>query len=417
VPPVLGSVSTSRRANAFADALDEPTLPEAAAERTPTGPDAPAAPARQDALLSVARELRTLPRPELSADTKTVHRAQLVAAMETAFGGAGGDHIPEQRTARGAHPASPASALARLRPKTRLTKGLAVGGLSLGVAAGALGGAAGASTNALPGDTLYGLKRGMEDLRLDFAGGGDRGRLYLSHASTRLNEARRLMERRRAGELDEDQVAEVRRTLTSMHSDATKGHQLLSQAYRSDGSIAPLRTLSDFSEKSSGTWSELRGRLPSELRDVSADVTSLFEAIEDELGPLESLLPPDAGSRTAPGGDAAPAPQPSPGTPRQERPDTQSAPERTASGEQRPTPERDAEQSRPAEESAEEGLLGGTGLLRPAEDETEPDESGPPENGTPPRTDISDIPEPDITIPPLIDGLLPGIGLDTGTAR
>lgn len=416
---MLGSVSTSRRANAFADALDasrlaEPDRPGAPAERTPEGPPAPADAAEQNALLAVADELRTLPRPELSADTKAVHRAQLLAAMETAFDG-GGERVPAPRSpygSRGAHRAGPASALARLRPKSRLTKGLAAGGLSLGVAAGAFGGAAAASSNALPGDTLYGLKRGMEDLRLDFAGGGtDRGRLYLSHAATRLNEARRLMERQRSGSLGPEELAEVRRTLDSLHSDASKGHRLLSEAHRKDGSIGPLQALSSFAEKSSGTWTELRGRLPFELHDVSEDVTTLFETIEDDLEPLQALLPPEQEARDdtdgRPGHGAAPETRPAPDSPSAEREEGSATPRESTAEERRPTPEEeDGRHSSPAEEESSPGLLGGTELLNPgetaAEDEPEPSVEG-----------AEEVPQPDVTVPPLIQDLLPGIGLDT----
>ena len=59
------------------------------------------------------------------------------------------------------------------------------------MAAGAFGGVAAASSDALPGDSLYALKRGMEDFKLNLADDeSDRGELYLDHASTRLGEAR-----------------------------------------------------------------------------------------------------------------------------------------------------------------------------------------------------------------------------------
>ena len=114
-----------------------------------------------------------------------------------AGGGAADPQVPEQRTGRGAHRAT---SLRKLRPRSRWSKGIAAGGLSVGVAAGAFGGVAAASSDALPGDSLYGLKRGMEDLKLGMADDdADRGEIYLDQASTRLYEARRLMERGRGG--------------------------------------------------------------------------------------------------------------------------------------------------------------------------------------------------------------------------
>nr|WP_209311245.1 DUF5667 domain-containing protein [Streptomyces spiramenti] len=408
----MRSVPTSRRANAFAEALDEPRLGEASADRTTQEPGSAPNDAEQAGLISLAGELRAAPRPELSAETRMTQRAQLVAAMENAFGGAGGEAVPEQRGTRrkGAHRATGAAgAFARLRPKTRLTKGLAAGGLGLGVAAGAFGGAAAASTDALPGDTLYGLKRGMEDLRLDLAGSdADRGSVHLDKASTRLGEARRLMERQKAGDLDDDQVSEVRSTLSHMHRDAAEGHRLLSAAWETNGSIDPLRTLSAFNERHGGNWSELRAMLPPQLSDIGDEVTSVFEAMEDDLQPLQALLPTGQEQPGGEGGGAPPAPQPPPGTPEVE-PSPSASTESPPSTEEAP-PQREA--PAPSEEKPEserEGLLGGGGgLLDPpqlpgvggGESSPESPESGP------------TLPEPDVTIPPLIDGLLPGLGLD-----
>ncbi|GAA1926612.1 DUF5667 domain-containing protein [Streptomyces sodiiphilus] len=410
----MRSVSTHRRANAFAHVLDESRLDEAAAEPARTADGVPPGEAEQTALLSVVEKLETLPRPRLSPETRTAQRAGLIAAMEAAFAeegtpgrpAASGELLPGQRalrSGRGAHRADRAGPLSGLRPKSRLGKGLAAGGLTVGVAAGAFGGVAAASTNALPGDTLYGLKRGMEDLRLDFAGGSaDRGRLHLDHAAKRLGEARRLMERGRAGELDQEQVAEVRRTLSSMSRDASEGHRLLSQAYEADGSIVPLQSLSAFSEKHRGSWTQLRDTLPRQLHDVSDEVTSVFDAIEQEITPLRALLPgePDPSAGSA-GGDGAGAEEPfrhreSPGAP----PDPEGGPSGTPDSAGTGSPDGTG-----GEEDAREGLLGGGGLLDP-DPESSPGATlpgGDPDGG---------LPQPEVTIPPLLEDLLPGIGIE-----
>ena len=89
--------------------------------------------------------------------------------------------MPEQRAPAGARTGP--SPLGKLRPRSRWSKGLAAGGLTVGVAAGAFGGVAAASSDALPGDSLYGLKRGMEDIKLGMADGdADRGEVYLDQA-------------------------------------------------------------------------------------------------------------------------------------------------------------------------------------------------------------------------------------------
>ncbi|MCZ7417434.1 DUF5667 domain-containing protein [Streptomyces sp. WMMC897] len=424
---MIGSVSTNRRANAFAQALDERAGSTADdAEAAPRGvaatpnsgqpaSDAPAASpaaarggpaeeAEQRAMLALAEGLSSLPAPELDPEVKAVQRAQLVAAMENQFAG-GGAHVPEQRgrSGKGAHRAP---ALSRFKPRSRLGKGLAAGGLTVGVAAGAFTGVAGASTNALPGDTLYGLKRGMEDLKLDMAGNdSDRGVLYLDHASTRLNEARRLMERGRAGALDHESLGEVRNALDSMRSNASEGHRLLSGVYERDGDLAPMRSLSAFAQSHRDTWVQLRDRLPVQLQGVGDEVNSVFDAINEDVEPLrDELLPPagDGANRdSAPGSEEGTVenyrtepsdPSSGAGTPGQggeSSPDSGREPSPTESGEGGETPE--------------DGLIGGDpGLLDPLPTDPEDPLTG----------GVDPLPGPDVTIPPLLPGGLPGLGVD-----
>lgn len=173
---MIANVSAHRRASAFAQALEEQSDRDTAAEQSAAaaGPP-PTAEERTERgeLLTLAAGLGALPRPKLDPEVKVVQRAQLVAAMEAMLQegtGAAEASVPEQRSrGRGAHRASP---LGKLRPRSRLTKGLAAGGLSVGVAAGAFGGVAAASSDALPGDSLYGLKRGIEDIKLNYLSDG-----------------------------------------------------------------------------------------------------------------------------------------------------------------------------------------------------------------------------------------------------
>ncbi|GAA2795519.1 hypothetical protein GCM10019017_46200 [Streptomyces showdoensis] len=287
---MIANVSAHRRANAFAQALQDRTSEGAAAEQS----EATAEPAEQGRLLALANGLGELPKPEMDPEVKVVQRAQLVAAMEAMFAegsASAGPTVPEQRTAggKGAHRASP---LRKLRPRSRWTKGLAAGGLTVGVAAGAFSGVAAASSDALPGDSLYGLKRGMEDIKLGMADDdADRGGIYLDQASTRLSEARRLMERGRAGDLDHESLGEIRRVLSGMEHDASEGHRLLRQAYERDGEIGPMARLNSFAQSHRATWDGLRDRLPVQLADVGNQVNDVFDAIDEEVEPLQSVLP------------------------------------------------------------------------------------------------------------------------------
>ncbi|MEU8650780.1 DUF5667 domain-containing protein [Streptomyces sp. NPDC048737] len=407
---MIANVSAHRRANAFAQALEEQSDRGTAAEQTEGPPPAPAAAGQteQGRILALATGLAELPRPEMDPEVKVVQRAQLVAAMEAmlqagTMGEATDRSVPEQRTvrARGAHRATP---LGKFRPRTRLAKGLTAGGLSVGVAAGAFGGVAAASSDALPGDSLYGLKRGIEDFKLNYLAEGEseRGQAYLDQASTRLSEARRLMERGRGGaQLDHESVGEVRRALSGMRYDASEGHRLLHEAYERDpDSLGPIQALSTFSRSHREVWGALRDRLPVQLGDVSRQVSSVFDAIDEEVAPLRSLLPqpPAPGGGQGSGQGAGPtSPGPS-GTGRSTTP--------SAGGGSPATGSPDSGGPSKSADSGEDGLLGGDtgGLLDP------PQETGTSSPSTTPTT------EPDVTLPPLLPGLLPGLGIDSEDA-
>ncbi|MEW2634860.1 DUF5667 domain-containing protein [Streptomyces sp. NPDC048389] len=394
---MIANVSAHRRANAFARALEDQ-----AAEQPDESVES-VEPPEHERLLTLAHGLGELPKPELDPEVKVVQRAQLVAAMEAMLqegtaaspGAPAGPTVPEQRTSgRGAHRASP---LRKLRPRSRWSKGLAAGGLTVGVAAGAFSGVAAASSDALPGDSLYGLKRGMEDFKLGLADDdSDRGELYLDQASNRLSEARRLMERGRSGTMDHESLGEVRRTLTGMRHDVTEGHRLLSAAYERDGSLAPMAALNSFSRSHRDTWDGLRDRLPAQLTDVGDQVDSAFDAIEEQVGPLESLLPRVPEKQR---GSQGPSAEQSSG-------DT-TAPGRTAPSSPGAVPTGEDTRPRPpgsSPDAQDDGLLGGNtgGLLDPPEGATSPSPSG--GNSAPSA--------PEVTIPPLLPGILPGLGFE-----
>ncbi|MFJ2722344.1 DUF5667 domain-containing protein [Streptomyces sp. NPDC087437] len=429
---MIANVSAHRRANAFAQALEELSDRGTAAEQAEGPARAPAAAEQteQGRMLALATGLDALPRPELDPEVKVVQRARLVAAMEamlqesTAAGEASDPPVPAQKTgseatslegrrretggrARGAHRAS---GLGKLRPRTRLSKSLAAGGLSVGVAAGAFGGVAAASSSALPGDSLYGLKRGIEDFKLTYLtdGADEQGQAYLDLASTRLSEARRLMERGRGGGLDHESLGEIRRTLSGMQHDATEGHRLLHEAYERDpDSLRPIQALSTFSRSHREAWGALRDRLPVQLGDVSQQVSSVFDAIDDEVAPLQSMLP----QHPAPGGDGTqhgPRPTPTAGSPGAAHSAQPSTGGDTSSGS--PHTGSDSPSASTGSGSADEGLFGGStgGLLDPPK---------PSSGSASPSATKSPSSGPDVTIPPLLPGLLPGLGINAEDAK
>lgn len=417
---MIANVSAHRRANAFAQALEEQPDRDPAAERSevPAG-DPPVTADRaerteQGELLALATGLAALPKPVLDPEVKVVHRAQLVAAMEAmlaegTLGGAADASLPEQRSHRskGAHRAG---ALGKLRPRSRLTKGLAAGGLSVGVAAGAFGGVAAASSDALPGDSLYGLKRGIEDFKLNYLSDGEdqRGQTYLDQASTRLMEARRLMDRGRGGHLDHESIGEIRRTLSGMQHDVTEGHRLLHEAYERDpNSLGPMQALSAFAQSHREAWGALRDKLPVQLGDVSQQVSSVFDAIDEEVAPLQSLLPQPPSQSNGSGTGEQGTGTASTGSSGSHRSTAPSSSGGSASGHESGT----GSPSGSASGSADEGLIGGTtgGLLDPPKTGSSGGSSAAPSK--------SPTSAPDVTLPPLLPGLLPGLGIDSEDAN
>ncbi|MFI2643435.1 DUF5667 domain-containing protein [Streptomyces sp. NPDC018610] len=410
---MIANVSAHRRANAFAQALEELSDQGTAAERSEgPAPDPAADGTEQGRLLALATGLDALPRPGLDPEVKVAQRARLVAAMEAMLqeGTAAGEArdlsaLPGQRSHRG-HGAHRASGLGKLRPRTRLAKGLAAGGLSVGVAAGAFGGVAAASSDALPGDSLYGLKRGIEDFRLNYLtdGADEQGQAYLDLAGTRLGEARRLMERDRGGHLDHEDVAEIRRTLSGMRHDAAEGHRLLHEAYERDpDSLGPIQALSTFSRSHREAWGALRERLPVQLVDVGDQVSSVFAAIDEEVAPLQSLLPEPTATGGGDGKRHGTGPSASAHSTRPGRTATPSTGGGTPSSGHRSGSGSPSASSGSGSENGT-GLIGGAagGLLDP------PTPSG----STSPTPGKSPATGPDVTIPPLLPGLLPGLGIE-----
>lgn len=411
---MIANPTAHRRANAFADALEDGSRQAPAGEqRSQRQHGAHAADRHADPdqgrMLSLTNALRDVPRPTLDENRKIEQRAQLIAAMESAIAD-GTLRIPEQRGPDGAAGAGERDAgggrsrrgqrgqgLHRFRPRSAWSRRLAAGGLSVSVAAGAFGGVAAASTDALPGDTLYGLKRGMEDIRLTMADdSSDRGEVYLDLASTRLHEARRLMERSKRGDMDAESLGEVRRALSGMEQEASEGHRLLSEAYQRDGSLQPMEALSAFSAAHRKGWDELRDRLPAQLSDVSDKVSSVFDAIDEDVAPLQGVLPqpgsggaqqrsgnPSGGAGAGATGHATPSA-------------TQPSGDATAGA---------GAASPSSSKGAADGLIGGAGDLLGG--------SSP----SPSASSSSETAQPSVTLPPLLPGVLPGLGISAEDAE
>ncbi|SEL42457.1 DUF5667 domain-containing protein [Streptacidiphilus jiangxiensis] len=391
---MTANVLEFRRARAFADAVD---AREARFDEEPGE-------GQYDHMLAMVTTLATVSGPSLDPQVRLTQRALLVAEFERAFAGGGGAAaVPAQRSRRGSHRAVRPAAL---WPSTRWGRRLAVGGLASMMALGTLGGVAAAATNSLPGDSLYGMKRGLEEWRFNLAGTDEeRGRLLLDEASTRMGEAQQLMNRGGAGAshgLSPQTIADLDRALSDMDAEGKRGRDLLNAIYLRSHSLAPLRQLAGFAAVQSQALDRIEPQLPDQLDPVATQVRGLLSGIRQEVTPL---LPAQSGgaSATSPdggGGSASPSASGNVNAP--------SGPTTSGTG---AMPSGASPSSAPSGQttSGTGSLVGGSGLgsvgglLGGSTPSSAP--------STAPSASPSGSGGTGLTIPPLVGGLLPGIGI------
>jgi hypothetical protein len=304
---------------------------------------------RDPRIRALVSSLATLQGPELRPEFRTELRAQLVAIAprviaESAPSAALVEIVPGRTTAAdttrmGARHND--SILTRIRGIS-IGRPLAVVASVVTAFAMLLGGAVWMSQKALPGDTLYGLKRASERVELAFAGSPtDKARLYLSQAATRVQEAQGLTRRatadaagvgpQAAGGFDSDTESLITSTLASADSDVKSASALLGQQAVDKKSTSPLDVLTAWAPGQLSRLSDLADAMPagslrtrtqSSAQLVTAAVTRAHElapnvasacvdnAVADDLGPMPqgtctsgSVLPP-------PGGQTSTSPHP-----------------------------------------------------------------------------------------------------------
>ncbi|HEX2902986.1 MAG TPA: hypothetical protein VHO01_05965 [Jatrophihabitans sp.] len=244
-------------------------------------------------LISRLRQLPAGPQPD--PRFKAELRTQLISIAPRV--------IAEGRSEAKKSPYPPASrrSWARLRsPLLAVAGGAAVLVLLLGLAVHLAG-------SALPGQSLYGLKRASEDFRLSVSGGSaaDKGARYLSLASSRAAESSRLLGSSAAA--DPDQESLIASTLRTADAETRSGLQLLGSAAVSAGSVTPLAAVPDWVSTQRNAIQSLLPSLPAgpglsqarqslallqrvtaRVSQWDADLTKgcLSQARSDDLGPL-----------------------------------------------------------------------------------------------------------------------------------
>jgi hypothetical protein len=134
-------------------------------------------------------------------------------------------------------------------------------------------GSAAAAQQAMPGDTLYGMKRSIENVSTNVSVGDDsRGRRDLEHAMTRLTEVRKLAE-------SGGSVATINGTLDIFSAQARKGVSRLVASYQQDGDVSSITAITTFITRARQALGELAPTLPPESLKSAVEALATIEQL------------------------------------------------------------------------------------------------------------------------------------------
>lgn len=210
-------------------------------------------------LLRVVDILHSTPAPALRAGFSADLRARLMEAAAVALA----PDTPAQSAARRA------TALRHTPRERRIVA--AVGGFAIVSATASM---ALAAQSALPGDSLYPLKRAMENAEAGVQRDADgKGTALLDNASGRLDEVNALS---RSG--DDAQV--ITTTLEDFVTQASEASDLLLSDYASTGHASSIEELRAFTADSMGTLTRLQDLIPDDARDSLIEAAQVINAID-----------------------------------------------------------------------------------------------------------------------------------------
>jgi hypothetical protein len=252
-------------------------------ERVLSGTADDAVATRYAELLDAVEQLRAIPEVTPRAEFVGDLRSRLMVAAETELVGAtprttlrAVPALPEERTKR------------RHRRLGTIAASLVVVGGTAGMAAAASG--------ALPGETLYPIKRGIEQVTTAaHFGDASQGKALLGQAATRLEEVRALQAE---GNADPDVIAQ---TMDAFRSAADSGSAKLFSSYQSDGNQGDITAVRDFttaqmadvaamSSSADTATNDLLVNAADTLADIDAQARGLCSACQ----PTSPLAPPQA---------------------------------------------------------------------------------------------------------------------------
>ncbi len=231
-------------------------------------------------LLDTVEVLRTQPEVTPRAEFVGDLRSRLMTAAETELVAAPSvvRHLPQTQTTR----------------TTRSRRRLGTVAASLVIVGGTAGMAAAAS-GALPGESLYPIKRGVEQATAAVHfGDASKGRALLDQAATRLDEVRALQAQ---SDPDADLISS---TIDSFNSAADEGSDKLFRSYQANGDtqdITDVRTfaaqqMTDIASMSSAKTSN-DGVLV-DAADTLADIDQQARVLCGGCAPTKPLSPPQA---------------------------------------------------------------------------------------------------------------------------
>ncbi|MCD4532594.1 DUF5667 domain-containing protein [Nocardioides sp. cx-169] len=217
--------------------------------------------ARVADLLELVEALRSVAPVEARPAFVSDLRERLMAAAETALA-----------------PATDAELRARLTVAPRRTPrerrlAVAIGGFAI---VGATTSMAVAAQTALPGDTLYPLKRAIENARAGVQSDeGDRGSRLLENAAGRLDEVDELTQ----GRGDDEAIPQ---TLLAFSEQATAASDVLITVYETTGEESTIAELRDFAADSLGELETLQGLIPEEARGALIQAVQVIGQIDEQ---------------------------------------------------------------------------------------------------------------------------------------
>lgn len=211
-------------------------------------------------LLALVGALRATPAPAPRAAFSSDLRERLMVAAESALA-----PDPAEQLAPRRQPA------ARRSPRERRLA-TAVGGFAIVSATASM---AVAAQSSLPGDTLYPLKRAIENAQTGVQNDADgRGTSLLDNAAGRLDEVDALS---RSGE---DDAKVIVTTLEDFVAQASEASDLLLGDFSSTGEPRSIEELRSFTADSMGALTTLQGIIPDDARASLITATQVVNAID-----------------------------------------------------------------------------------------------------------------------------------------